>query len=291
MVHQVLGLVVEKFGAAVTGVLPSMLAYAAIFTGLALFSNFACNPGKVWWRNRGLATDLCYWLVMSLLLPYMRLGVLMVVAVPLTGITDPNELNTYVVEGRGLLSHIAFWPQVAVYLLLSDFLLYWTHRIFHSPRMWPYHAIHHSAEDVDWTTALRSHPINLLLGSILIDALMLCLGIAPATLAFLAPFNNVTAAFVHANLNWTLGPLKYVIASPVFHRWHHTMPEEGGERNFAPTFSLWDVLFGTFYMPDGRLPARYGVDDPRFPQNFLGQLAYPLRRRAAGRSLAADPQA
>jgi sterol desaturase/sphingolipid hydroxylase (fatty acid hydroxylase superfamily) len=83
---------------------------------------------------------------------------------------------------------------------------------------------------------------------------------------------------VHANLNWTLGPLKYVIATPVFHRWHHGPPNEGGEKNFAPTFSFWDVMFGTFYMPEGKLPQTYGVDDARFPQGFVGQLVYPFLR-------------
>jgi sterol desaturase/sphingolipid hydroxylase (fatty acid hydroxylase superfamily) len=291
MTAQLLGIVAGRVGEVVLAILPSALIYAAIFTLLAMVSRFACNPGKTWWRSRGLVTDLCYWIVTALFLPYMRVGVLGAVAILLTRITDPNELATYITQGRGPFGGLGFWTQVALYLLLSDLMLYWAHRIFHRPRMWPYHAIHHSAEDVDWTTSFRSHPINVLLGPLLVDAVMLCLGIAPATLAFVAPFNNVTAAFVHANLNWTLGPLKYVVATPVFHRWHHTMPEEGGEKNFAPTFSFWDVLFGTFYMPKGSLPRSYGVDDPNFPQGFAGQILYPFRRRpaAAGSSAKATP--
>jgi sterol desaturase/sphingolipid hydroxylase (fatty acid hydroxylase superfamily) len=60
-------------------------------------------------------------------------------------------------------------------------------------------------------------------------------------------------AFVHANLR-TLGPFKYVLATPVFHRWHHTPFEDGGDTNFAGTFPIWDILFGTFRMPKNRLP-------------------------------------
>ena len=67
------------------------------------------------------------------------------------------------------------------------------------------------------------------------------------------------------------------LLTPVFHRWHHTSPSEGGNANFAPLFSAWDVLFGTFYMPAGKIPDHYGVDDPMFPQGFLGQLVYPFR--------------
>ena len=71
---------------------------------------------------------------------------------------------------------------------------------------------------------------------------------------WLGPFNIFHSAFVHANLNWDLGPFRYVIATPVFHRWHHTAPNEGGNTNFAGTFPLWDILFGTFRMPENRLP-------------------------------------
>src|SRR5262249_48333149 len=155
----------------------------------------------------------------------------------------------------------------------SDFLLYWTHRIFHRRTMWYYHAIHHSATDVDWTTSFRFHPVNLLFGTFLVWTIMFFIGISPAVALFMVPIDTATSFFVHANLNWTLGPLRYVVATPVFHRWHHTSPSEGGNSNFAPVFSLWDVLFGTFYMPEGRIPVRYGVDDPTFPQGFLGQLA------------------
>src|SRR5690348_14230911 len=226
IVH-LIGEVASKLGAVATGIVLAVIVYGTIFTVLGFFSGLACNPGKVWWRNRGLLTDLCYWVVMALVLPYLRVGVLGVTAVLLMGMTDPTELAAYIAQGRGPLGGLSLWPQVVCYLLLSDFLLYWSHRIFHTDRFWPYHSIHHSAEDVDWTTSYRFHPVNLRLGSILADAVMLCLGIAPATLAFLAPFNNVTAAFVHANLNWTLGPFKYVVATPVFHRWHHTRPDEG----------------------------------------------------------------
>jgi hypothetical protein len=59
---------------------------------------------------------------------------------------------------------------------------------------------------------------------------------------------NAHAAFAHANLNWTLGPFRYVLAGPIFHRWHHTAADRGGDKNFAATFPILDVLFGTFYL-------------------------------------------
>ena len=73
---------------------------------------------------------------------------------------------------------------------------------------------------------------------------------------------------MHANLDWTLGPFKYVIAGPVFHRWHHTAADRGGEKNFAATFPVLDLMFGTFYMPAGELPDHYGIAEREFPKSF-----------------------
>ena len=58
-----------------------------------------------------------------------------------------------------------------------------------------------------------------------------------------------SGAWTHANLDWTFGPLRYVIASPVFHRWHHSADAASRETNYAPMFPVWDLMFGTFHMP------------------------------------------
>jgi len=272
-------LVAAKLLELVSGSLAIILLMAAFCTALCLFSSQACNPGKVWWRNRGLVVDACYWITVQFLAPYLRTGLLIAFATFAMAFVSAPELESYIEHGRGPLGSFSFWSQVALYLLLSDFLLYWIHRVFHGVRLWPYHEIHHSAEDVDWTTAYRFHPINLCFGPFMVDVIMLYVGVAPAVILFLVPLQTAIALFVHANLNWTFGPLKYVVATPVFHRWHHSPPDEGGNLNFAPTFALWDVLFGTFYMPEGRLPENYGVDDPSFPRGFVQQLIFPFTRR------------
>jgi len=97
-------------------------------------------------------------------------------------------------------------------------------------------------------------------------------------LRVLGPVTIAHSAFVHANLDWTLGPLRYVIATPVFHRWHHTAADRGGEKNFAATFPVLDLIFGTFHMPAGKLPDRYGIADRDFPTSFGAQLARPFRQ-------------
>jgi len=278
---ELLGPIAAGIAETVWSFLPSALAFALAFSVLSLFSSQACNPGRKWWLNPGLATDVCYLLIVPFVAPYMRMSLMIAGAALLSGVMSTAEIADYFARGRGPLGGLPFWGQVGVYVVASDFLLYWNHRMFHGATMWRYHAIHHSAEEVDWTTAYRFHPVNLWLGSFLVTAVMLYLGLSPAVLLMLVPFDTTTAAFVHANLNWTLGPLKYIVATPVFHRWHHTAPDQGGERNFGSLLAIWDIAFGTFHMPTGRLPVRYGVDEAGYPQDFVGQLVHPFRQLIA----------
>ena len=208
----------------------------------------------------------------------VRIGLLVLGAGVVFNIHGADELIAFYDNGHGPLSELPLWLQAILFLVLSDFMLYWTHRMFHGSGFWKYHAIHHSSEDLDWISAARFHPVNLFLGTVAVDVILLMAGISPNIMIWVGPFTTFHSAFVHANLNWTLGPLKYVIATPVFHRWHHTSVAEGGETNFAGTFPLWDILFGTFRMPEGELPANYGTDDPEFPGQIAGQLAYPFQK-------------
>jgi sterol desaturase/sphingolipid hydroxylase (fatty acid hydroxylase superfamily) len=197
-------------------------------------------------------------------------------------IHEPDDLIAFYDNGHGRLSELPLWVQAAMFLILSDFMLYWTHRMFHGSGFWKYHAIHHSSEDLDWISAARFHPVNLFLGTVAVDVILLLAGVSPNIMLWVGPFTTFHSAFVHANLNWTLGPFKYLIATPVFHRWHHTSLNEGGDTNFAGTFPVWDVLFGTFRMPDNVLPDNYGVDDQVIPDEIGGQLAYPFRHIGNG---------
>jgi len=279
MLLQLPSLLAAKIWDVAWALIPITVSMAAGYTVLALFSSQTCNPASRWWRNPGLATDALYWLIIPFFSPYIRVALMLAIAIIPMRFVSEEQLADYITHGLSPVSALHPVVQGAIYLIASDFILYWIHRLFHGVQLWPYHAIHHSAESVDWTTAYRFHPVNLCLGPFLVDVLMLYAGISPIVMLALAPWQTISATFVHANLNWTLGPLKYVIATPVFHRWHHTAPEDGGEKNFAPTFSLWDVMFGTFHMPQGQLPQSYGVTDTQFPQGFVGQMIYPFVRK------------
>jgi len=272
--------VVDMLGQTFAKVVPVTVLLAVVFTLLTHF--WACNPGKPWWRKRELVTDICYWFFVPLFARVFRIGLLVIGAGLLFDIHDADELIAFYDNGHGPLSMLPMALQAILILVISDFVLYWLHRMFHRGGFWNYHAVHHSSEDLEWISAARFHPVNLLLGTIGVDVALLLAGFSPSALVWLAPFNIFHSAFVHANLNWTLGPFRYVLATPVFHRWHHTSPERGGDRNFAGTFPVWDLLFGTWFMPAGRLPDDYGiVEQASFPREFIGQLAYPFRRRVS----------
>lgn len=270
--------IVVQMGASFIHILPYLMIAGVIFPILSY--RFACNRSGPWWQHRQLATDLCYWFVVPVFTRLLRIGLLVGGAAVLFGISGEQELIQFFDKGHGPWAKLPFWAQVFIYLLAADVLLYVSHRFFHRCPLWKYHAIHHSSEQVDWTSAARFHPVNLSLGTVLVDVILLLGGLPPVVLGVLVPFSVLMSAFVHANLNWSLGPFRYVIASPVFHRWHHTAIEQGGNKNFASTFPFLDLMFGTFYMPKDQLPDAYGVGDPAFPQSFGGQLLYPFRVRA-----------
>ena len=263
---------------------------AAAFTLLAACVT-ACNKAPPWWRKPDLSTDLCWAVVPQLAYRYVTTFMLVFGMAAFYGLTGPDEMGGFFTQGHGPLAHLGFWPQVALYLLGSDLVMYTTHRLFHTARMWRFHAVHHSSEHLEWTSASRFHPVDQILHGILSDVVMLLLGIPPEVLVWLMPFNVGTSALVHANLDWDFGPFRYVLVSPVFHRWHHTSADRGGSSNFAGTFPLYDLMFGTFHMPAGQRPDAYGVDDPHFPSGFLRQLRYPLRSRRTAVSDSKDTEA
>jgi sterol desaturase/sphingolipid hydroxylase (fatty acid hydroxylase superfamily) len=182
------------------------------------------------------------------------------------------------------------WLVVAQMFLLGDVLGYWLHRCFHGRYLWPFHAVHHSSTQLDWLSSVRTHPVNDIISKLVLAVSLACLGFPLKALAGYVPFLTFYAILLHANVSWSFGPLRYVIASPLFHRWHHTTEEQGLNRNFAPLFPFIDVVFGTFHMPQRQRPIYFGTIGTHVPQSFLGQLLFPLRARKAPPSAAAVNQ-
>ena len=266
----------EQLGITLWHVLPWLAGLGVVFTVLSHFS--PCNEGQPWWKKRGLATDLGYWILVPIFCRYLRIWLTVCLTILIFHINDGQKIADFYLHGHGALSTLPLWLQGILYLVGADFALYWLHRAFHRGMLWKYHAVHHAPTQVEWLSASRWHPVNLMLGTVAVDIAWLLAGVSPDIFIVIGPFNIITSCMVHANLNWTFGPLRYVFCSPVFHRWHHEVSVV--DKNFASTFSLWDLMFGTWHMPQGALPQNYGIDDAAMPEGLVPQMMYPLIQKA-----------
>jgi sterol desaturase/sphingolipid hydroxylase (fatty acid hydroxylase superfamily) len=122
--------------------------------------------------------------------------------------------------------------------------------------------------------------VNDLVSKFLQVSPLLLLGFNPFATLSAAPFFTLYAILLHADVDWDFGPLRGVLASPVFHRWHHSKDREAWDKNFAGLLPVWDRIFGTYYMPAGRIPENFGIPE-ELPRNLLGQLIHPFAQLAA----------
>jgi sterol desaturase/sphingolipid hydroxylase (fatty acid hydroxylase superfamily) len=227
--------------------------------------------------RRGWFTDVVYLFATGLFTkPLMHLLLFFPAAIlVITKVVPAETFKAGLYAGFGPLSRQPVWLQAVEIYVIGDFCGYWTHRLFHRGRWWPFHAVHHSSEDLDWLGSVRVHPVNELVNKLSQAVPLLLMGFNPLVTLSTAPVLTFFAIFIHANVNWDFGPLRYVIATPVFHRWHHSREREAWDKNFAGLLPLWDLLFGTFYMPRGRYPENFGICEP-MPKGFLGQLWEPF---------------
>ena len=252
----------------------SIINLAVSFLVFGLLAKITpCNRAQGAFAVRELGDDALYWFVNILFYGALPALILQGALGLLFQAHAPSVIAT-VMRGYGWAAKAPLVQQAALVIVILDFVQYWLHRAFHGAALWPFHAVHHSARAVDWTTTWRVHPVNFAVYSAGAVALVRLLGFSPAAFVFIGPFNLVMGAMVHANLDWTFGPFRYVLASPVFHRWHHVRDPVVRDKNFSPSFPIFDVLFGTFYMPQGVLPQDYGVDGA--PEHFLAQLVWPF---------------
>ncbi|GAA5134046.1 sterol desaturase family protein [Prosthecobacter algae] len=229
--------------------------------------------------RRGWLTDVAYFFFTPFVTRVLSKGGLILPAVLLVwcGVASAEDFRQQTYAGFGPLARQPLWLQAIEIYVLADFLAYWSHRLFHGGRWWPFHAVHHSSEDLDWLSSIRVHPVNDLVNKFIQVTPLLLLGFNPWVTLSTAPFFTLYAIFLHARVDWDFGPLRYVIATPMFHRWHHSRLREAWDKNFAGLFPFWDLFFGTFFMPRGRVPEDFGVAGG-FPQDMAGQLWEPVRR-------------
>ena len=257
-----------------------LMLLVAVFAPLERF--FAIRPAKLF--HQGWATNLGWYFVNSLV-PIFLLGPPVALIAMTVHAVLPASLT-------GAAASLPLWARMIAAMVVGEIGFYWGHRWSHEiPLLWRFHAVHHSAEHVNFLVNTRAHPVDMvftrLCGLTLLSATGLASPVGPnPTLvpALVLFIGALWSFFIHANLRWRLGPLEEVLSSPAFHHWHHTR-DDHRDHNYSAMLPVMDRVFGTFYLPR-EWPAAYGTDTP-VPDGLIGQLLEPLaptaRARGAGR--------
>ena len=171
--------------------------------------------------------------------------------------------------------------QFAVILVTADLMEYATHRAMHEvPALWRFHAVHHSVERMDWMAGSRLHILAPIVTRTAVLLPAFVLGASDTPLLCYIVWAGFQAGLIHSNFGLDFGPLKYVVATPLFHHWHHGSDKEAIDINYAAHLPLLDRLFGTYHMPTDRWPEHYGVVGDPPPKGMWRQFLYPFQRKA-----------
>jgi sterol desaturase/sphingolipid hydroxylase (fatty acid hydroxylase superfamily) len=225
--------------------------------------------------RRSFRADLFYYFLNSVAPKLLLIAPLTALAAGLHRLL-PSEFYELVAATPG-------WLRICAALVANEVGGYWGHRWSHEiPYLWGFHAIHHSAEEIDWLVTAKAHPIDIFFTHFCALVPLYLLGFAQprGTGVDLMPM-AVTAAgtfwgyFVHANVNWRLGWLEALISTPAFHHWHHTNDNpQVLDKNYSAMLPWVDRCFGTYYLPE-QWPEKYGTDTQLAP-DVIGQLLDPL---------------
>ncbi len=247
----------------------NLFLYSAVYIPLERL--FALHPEQSTFR-KGWLVDLIYFGTNSLLVQVLTLLTMK----PAMIFFNWGRVSPIVETVSGL----PLVMQIAGCLLVADLTQYWVHRAFHSfPVLWRFHAIHHSAETMDWLAGSRLHIVDAVATRALTYVPIYVLGFSETALYAYVAIVVVQATFIHANVRWVFPGLRWLLATPHFHHWHHAAEPEAVDKNFAVHTPFWDWMFGTIYVP-GRWPAEYGLCGRKdVPSSWLLQLLYPFRHR------------
>ncbi len=214
--------------------------YAAVFAAMALWEwraprrKLAAGRKPRWPGNLGiLAVDIA---AVRLLVPITAVGAALIAAE----------------RGWGLfhLLGLPLWVAVVAGVVVLDLVIYLQHVVFHYvPVLWRLHRMHHADIDIDVTTGLRFHPLEILLSLAIKVAAVAALGVPAVAVLIFEVLLNATAMFNHSNVK--LPPkldtfARWIVVTPQMHQVHHSIVRAETDSNFGFNLPWWDRLFGTY---------------------------------------------
>jgi sterol desaturase/sphingolipid hydroxylase (fatty acid hydroxylase superfamily) len=214
--------------------------FAAIFFVMALSENIAPrrmlskSKTKRWISNMGM--EIIDVVVLRLIFPLFPVGIAVICAQ----------------RGWGLLNYyqIAPLPSLIIGVLALDFVIYLQHRMFHVvPLFWRVHMVHHTDQDIDVTTAVRFHPLEIILSLLIKFAAVAAIGAPPLSVLIFEIMLNGAAMFNHGNVRIPLffdRIIRMVLVTPDMHRVHHSVIARETNSNYGFSFPWWDRMLGTY---------------------------------------------
>jgi sterol desaturase/sphingolipid hydroxylase (fatty acid hydroxylase superfamily) len=224
--------------------------FAGVFLAMALIElalpkrKLNAPKGRRWLTNLGISVTA------SVLLRLMASLAVPVAAVAAAFYAQAN--------GIGLLNNVAWpeWLKVVIALAVLDLAIWAQHLASHKiPILWRLHKVHHADRDIDVTTAVRFHPIEIALSMLWKIVVVMPLGASPLAVFLFEVILNGCAMFNHANIDlppWLDRVLRLFVVTPDMHRVHHSVLRREHDSNYGFNLSLWDRLFRTYTaQPEG----------------------------------------
>ncbi|WP_300063636.1 sterol desaturase family protein [uncultured Roseobacter sp.] len=210
---------------------------------------------------------------------------LMAFALPLLAVGAAIDAQA---QGWGLFNMIGWpvWLEMVIAILVLDFAIWLQHLITHKvPILWRLHRVHHADVDMDVTTAIRFHPVEIALSMVLKIGLVYLMGPAALAVIIFEILLNGTAMFNHANIRlplWLDAIVRRVLVTPDMHRVHHSVHRAEHDSNYGFALSIWDQMFGTYIAQPkaGHDEMEVGLEwqDDR-PSRFGWSIALPFARK------------
>ncbi|MEO5954333.1 MAG: sterol desaturase family protein, partial [Nitrospiraceae bacterium] len=165
-----------------------------------------------------------------------------------------------------------------------DFIIYCQHHVFHLvPILWRFHMMHHSDLDLDVSSGVRFHPVEIVISTLVKAAAVLVLGVAPFAVVAFEIVLNSTALFNHSNVQMPVSldrVLRWFVVTPDMHRIHHSVDVCETNRNYGFNVPWWDRLFGTYCAEPvlGQLGMKIGLEHlgPPVCLNLFMMLRFPF---------------
>jgi sterol desaturase/sphingolipid hydroxylase (fatty acid hydroxylase superfamily) len=191
-------------------------------------------------------------------------------------------------RGWGLLNFVSVpeWVAVLIAVVALDLAIYGQHVLFHAvPLLWRLHMVHHADRELDASTGLRFHTLEIVLSLLIKSAAVIALGAPALAVVIFEVLLNATSLFNHANLNlptWLDRALRLVLVTPDMHRIHHSVYKPETDSNFGFNLPWWDYLFGTYRAQPMEPHTRMKLGLSQFLEAPVGRLTWMLQAPFVG---------